>query len=251
MGHSCELLEEPDCGEEEYEYMNNQNIPLKHTTGQSQNCCQLSNRNFSIHKPPAANHRFSMEGTESSGGLSQSSLDERSRSNADLPFSEAEYAETNLNQELQYEYMDIRSGAGVTAPNTNPRTDLPRQGSHISSKKSLEKDEWEEEEYQYTNRQPRLRRSLMVHGSMEGGAEVYEYEEMDSQVAGGNSGAEYQNLQEAGEEEETQGQPRHGVRPYVKAHAGMGKGKDGADRCFDNPDYWHSRLFSKAKAVRT
>lgn len=251
MGHSCELLEEHDSGEEEYEYMNNQNLPLRQTKGRSQNCCQLTNRNFSIHKSSGGNHRLSMEGTESSGGLSQSSLDERSRSNADLPSSEAEYAEANLDQDLQYEYMDIRSGAGVTAPNTNPRMDLLRQGSHISSKKSNGKEECEEEEYQYTNCQPRLRRSLMVHGLLEGEGEVYEYEEMDSQVAGGNSGAEYQNLQEKADEEETQGQPRHGVRPYVKVHAGMRKGKEGTDRCFDNPDYWHSRLFSKANAVRT
>lgn len=251
MGHSRELLEDHDSGDEEYEYMNNQNIPLRHTTGWSQNCCQLPNRNFSVRKPPGANQRLSTEGTESSGGLSQSSLDERSRSNADLPSSEAEYAETNLDQDLQYEYMDIRSGSGITAPNTNPRMDLKRQGSHISSRKSLEKDECEEEEYQYTNRQPRLRGSLMVHGLTEGEGEVYEYEEMDSQVAGRNSGAEYQNLHEAGEEEETHEQPGQGVRPYVKVQTGTGKGKDGSDRCFDNPDYWHSRLFPKANAVRT
>lgn len=251
MGHSRELLEAHDSGEEEYEYMNNQNIPLRHTNGRSQNCCQLTNRTFSIHKPPGANHRLSVEGTESSGGLSQSSLDERSRSNADLTSSEAEYAETDLDQDLQYEYMDIRSGPGVTAPNTNPRMDLLRQGNHISSKKSLEKDECEEEEYQYTNCQPRLRCSLMVHGLIEGEGEVYEYEEMDSQVAGGNSRAEYQNLHEAKEGAETLGQPRHVHRPYVKVQAGMGKSKDSLDRCFDNPDYWHSRSFSKANAVRT
>lgn len=251
MGHSRELLEEHDSGEEEYEYMNNQNLPLRHTKGRSQNCCQLTSHTFSIHKPPAANHRLSLEGTESSGGLSQSSLDERSRSNADLLSREAEYAEADLDQDLQYEYMDIRSGPGVTAPNNNPKVDLLRQGSHISSKKSNGKEDCEEEEYQYTNCQPRLRHSLMVQGLLEGEGEVYEYEEMDSQVAGGISGAEYQNLQEKAEEEETQGLHSHGVRPYVKVHTGMRKSKDGTDRCFDNPDYWHSRLFSKANAVRT
>lgn len=250
MGHSRELLEQHDSGEEEYEYMNNQNIPLRHKTGQSQSC-QQANRNFSIHKPPGANHRLSTEGTESSGGLSQSSLDERSCSNADLPSSEAEYAETDLDQDLQYEYMDIRSGQGVTAPNTYPRMELLRQGSYISSRKSLEKHKCEEEEYQYTNCQPRLRGSLKVHGLTEAEGEAYEYEEMDSRVAGKNSEAEYQNLHEAGEGEETQGQPFHGVGPYVKLQAGMGKSKDGSDRCFDNPDYWHSRLFSKANPVRT
>lgn len=248
MGHSRELFEEHDSGKEEYEYMNNQNLPQRHW---SQNCYQLTNRNSNTHKPPAANHRLSIEGTESSGGLSQSSLDERSRSNADLPSSEGEYGETDLDQDLQYEYMDIRSGQGVTAPNTNPRMNLLRQGSHISSKNSLENNECEEEEYQYTNCQPRLRRSLMVHGLLEGEAEVYEYEEMDSKVAGGNSGAEYQNLQEKEEKEETLEQPCHEVRPFVKVHAGKRKSKEGTDRCFDNPDYWHSRLFSKSNAVRT
>ncbi|XP_053354504.1 receptor tyrosine-protein kinase erbB-3a [Clarias gariepinus] len=239
MGHSHELLGEHDSGEEEYEYMNNQNLPLRHTTGRSQNCCPVTNRNFSKHKSPGGNPRLSMEGTESSGAHSESSLDERSHSNADLLSSEAEYVEADLEQDLQYEYMDIRSGPGVTAPNTNPRMDLLRQGSHISSKKSLDKDDCEEEEYQYTNYQPRLSRSLMVQGLMEGERDKYEYEEMDSRVAGGNSEAEYENLHEAGE------------RPYNKLHAGMRNGKDGADRCFDNPDYWHSRLFSKANAVRT
>uniref|UniRef100_A0A672S4N4 Receptor protein-tyrosine kinase n=1 Tax=Sinocyclocheilus grahami TaxID=75366 RepID=A0A672S4N4_SINGR len=103
------------------------------------------------------------------------------------------------------------------------------------------------EDYQYTNRQPRLRNSLRVQGLMQGEGEVYEYEDMDSLAAGGASAAEYQNLEE--EDEESVGltdEPRRpGPEEYLKVHAGM------EHKAFDNPDYWHSRSFHKASAVRT
>uniref|UniRef100_A0A673IUX5 Receptor protein-tyrosine kinase n=1 Tax=Sinocyclocheilus rhinocerous TaxID=307959 RepID=A0A673IUX5_9TELE len=110
-----------------------------------------------------------------------------------------------------------------------------------------DEDEYVEEDYQYTNRQPRLRNSLRVQGLMQGEGEVYEYEDMDSLAAGGASAAEYQNLE--GEDEESVGltdEPRRpGPEEYLKVHAGM------EHKAFDNPDYWHSRSFHKASAVRT
>uniref|UniRef100_A0A673IRQ2 Receptor protein-tyrosine kinase n=1 Tax=Sinocyclocheilus rhinocerous TaxID=307959 RepID=A0A673IRQ2_9TELE len=94
---------------------------------------------------------------------------------------------------------------------------------------------------------PRLRNSLRVQGLMQGEGEVYEYEDMDSLAAGGASAAEYQNLE--GEDEESVGltdEPRRpGPEEYLKVHAGM------EHKAFDNPDYWHSRSFHKASAVRT
>uniref|UniRef100_A0A673LN01 Receptor protein-tyrosine kinase n=1 Tax=Sinocyclocheilus rhinocerous TaxID=307959 RepID=A0A673LN01_9TELE len=84
-------------------------------------------------------------------------------------------------------------------------------------------------------------------GLMQGDGEVYEYEDMDSLAAGGASAAEYQNLE--GEDEESVGltdEPRSpGPEEYLKVHAGM------EHKAFDNPDYWHSRSFHKANAVRT
>uniref|UniRef100_A0A665VR17 Receptor protein-tyrosine kinase n=1 Tax=Echeneis naucrates TaxID=173247 RepID=A0A665VR17_ECHNA len=63
----------------------------------------------------------------------------------------------------------------------------------------------------------------------------------------------YQNVQR-----ETEGAGRgaevhqSGFEPYVKVRAGVGVGGPAAgDRSFDNPDYWHSRMFLKPKAVPT
>ncbi|KAL7891576.1 hypothetical protein AOLI_G00010520 [Acnodon oligacanthus] len=261
-GRSHELLEEHDSAEEEYEYMNNQSLPLRQIPGQKCSCCQRTSKRSStsnpswgdsMHKSACASHpnkRSSMEDSESSGGVSQSSSDERSRSDAELLSSEAEYAETDLDQERQYEYMDIRSGLRHAASSIPHRAEHLRPDDYIAPKKSMEEDEDEEEEYQYTNQQPRLRRSLMLQGLIGGEGEVYEYEEMDSLAVGGSSGAEYQNLQEAGERE-APGQLHSGIAPYVQVRAGLLVASEGRDRCFDNPDYWHSRMYSKANAVST
>uniref|UniRef100_A0A673LSF4 Receptor protein-tyrosine kinase n=1 Tax=Sinocyclocheilus rhinocerous TaxID=307959 RepID=A0A673LSF4_9TELE len=155
--------------------------------------------------------RSSIEGSESSGGLSQSSTDQRSHSDGDFLSSETEYTDGDLDlQGVQYEYMDIRGGAGPPS-NMVFKLHLPRPGL------------------------------------MQGDGEVYEYEDMDSLAAGGASAAEYQNLE--GEDEESVGltdEPRSpGPEEYLKVHAGM------EHKAFDNPDYWHSRSFHKANAVRT
>lgn len=256
--HSREVLEEHDSAEEEYEYMNNQSLPLRHISGKNQNCCQRTTskcssnpgtcRSLGANQP---NKRSSMEDSESSGGVSQSSLDERSRSDAELLSSEAEYAEADLDQELQYEFMDICSGPGTAASSLLQKGDHLKSDTHLSAKKSLEEAEnEEEEEYHYTNHQPKLRHSLMLQGLINGEGELYEYEEMDSLAVGGGSGAEYQNLKQNGARE-TGRQLSSRIAPYAKVHSGVNVVKEGGDRCFDNPDYWHSRMYSKANAVST
>ncbi|KAL0190402.1 hypothetical protein M9458_013100, partial [Cirrhinus mrigala] len=239
-GHSGDFLEAHSVAGEEYEYMNNQTLSLGHIPGQLKDYNQRPPRNRSASFNPAGFKR-------SSGGLSQSSTDQRS--DGDFLSSEAEYTDADLDlQEVQYEYMDIRGGAGPPA-NVVLKLHLPRPVSHPPLRSSPEddEDEYVEEDYQYTNRQPRLRNSLRVHGLMEGEGEVYEYEDMDSLAAGGASAAQYQNLE--GEDEESVGltdAPRSpGPGEYLKVQAGM------EHKAFDNPDYWHSRSFHKAKAVRT
>lgn len=232
--NSQELLEEHDSAEEEYEYMNNQNLPLRHIRGQR--CRRTASSRSYTFQYPSANHlnnRSSIQGSESSGGLSQSSSDERSRSNGDLLSSEAEY---DLDQ---YEYMDIRSGSGGAASKPAARAEILRTGSYIDH---------EEEQYHYTNHQPILRRSLMLQGLVKGEGKVNEYEEMDSVVAGASSGSEYHNLYEAGKQDEAQASK---VRSSVNVCSGAGTGKEGSDKCYDNPDYWLSRSFSKANVVTT
>ncbi|KTG43529.1 hypothetical protein cypCar_00010442 [Cyprinus carpio] len=262
-GHSGDFLEAHSVAGEEYEYMNNQTLSLGHIPGQLKDYNQRLSRNRSASFNPAglySNHkslgsssrpskRSSIEGSESSGGLSQSSTDQRSHSDGDFLSSETEYTDGDLDlQGVQYEYMDIRGSAGPPS-NMVLKLHLPRPVSHPPLRRSPQddEDEYVEEDYQYTNCQPRLRNSLRVQGLMQGEGEVYEYEDMDSLAAGGASAAEYQNLE--GEDEESVGltdEPRSlGPGKYLKVHAGM------EHKAFDNPDYWHSRSFQKANAVRT
>ncbi|TMS19060.1 Receptor tyrosine-protein kinase erbB-3 [Larimichthys crocea] len=122
-----------------------------------------------------------------------------------------------------------------------------------------EEDEYvEDSNYHYTNRQPKLRQALQdrkelkIQGRDEG--EAYEYEDMDCfATVGPGDAVVYQNLRREAEGAVggTEAQ-RSGFEPYVKVRAGVGVGEPGAgDRSFDNPDYWHSRMFLKPKAVPT
>uniref|UniRef100_A0A673IVT1 Receptor protein-tyrosine kinase n=1 Tax=Sinocyclocheilus rhinocerous TaxID=307959 RepID=A0A673IVT1_9TELE len=144
-------------------------------------------------------------------GFGESPEKGENHSDGDLLSSEAEYTDGDLDlHEVQYEYMDICGGAGPPA-NMVVKLHLPRPVSHPPLRRSPQddEDEYVEEDYQYTNRQPRLRNSLRVQGLMQGEGEV------------------------------------PGPEEYLKVHAGM------EHKAFDNPDYWHSRSFHKASAVRT
>uniref|UniRef100_A0A3Q2Q475 Receptor protein-tyrosine kinase n=1 Tax=Fundulus heteroclitus TaxID=8078 RepID=A0A3Q2Q475_FUNHE len=82
---------------------------------------------------------------------------------------------------------------------------------------------------------------------------VEEYEEMNgsAESPGEWAHAEYENLPpkaRAVPEEKDSGR-RAGIGEYIKVCAGIGE--PGSDTSFDNPDYWHSRLFLKPDAVRT
>ena len=131
-----------------------------------------------------------------------------------------------------------------------------------------EEDDYQEAEdnYQYTNRQPKLRQALEQRkegtgtGPGRGQREACEYEDMNSLSGerGGEEMAVYQNLGGEEEEEEeraaqgNEGRRASGIDPYVKVRAGASIGEPaGVDRSFDNPDYWHSRMFLKSNAVRT
>uniref|UniRef100_A0A8C7RJY0 Receptor protein-tyrosine kinase n=1 Tax=Oncorhynchus mykiss TaxID=8022 RepID=A0A8C7RJY0_ONCMY len=98
-------------------------------------------------------------------------------------------------------------------------------------------------------------------------SQVEEYEEMDA-FGGESRGsqrvdhqeAEYQNLPVLGKGRATTvgvegGTSTRcaglGVEGYIKACSGVGAVEPSSNTSFDNPDYWHSRLFLKADAVRT
>lgn len=140
-------------------------------------------------------------------------------------------------EELGYEYMEVGSEPG------GPPGAPPGRGQ-------------EEEDYEYMNKQPRLSRSL---GSVAGGPgprqdggpprhdgytdmrpgeaapapeEEQGYEEMEAVLAPRCPGCRG-----------PPGPPTPCMKPLRSLEA--------SDCAFDNPDYWHSRLFAKADAQRT
>lgn len=168
--------------------------------------------------------------------------------------------------EVEYEYMDIRGNEKDGSPSAHtpllsPRLTMDREGL---DEEGLDEEEEEEDEYvedsnyHYTNRQPKLRQALqdMKTVKVQAGDDglSYEYEDMDSLATQRQQDAAvYQNVQGGGEGS-AGAAPAHrsGFETYVKVRAGVGVGETAAgDRSFDNPDYWHSRMFLKPKAVPT
>ncbi|XP_074500456.1 receptor tyrosine-protein kinase erbB-3b [Sebastes fasciatus] len=165
----------------------------------------------------------------------------------------------------RYEYMDIRRSDSTEDPAWE------RRGSQTSAKSAAEteetdqlaevlKKEFEEEEEENTNKQPALQGAHLSCMAMPGpdvltagGEMVEEYEEMTTfgVVPSGWEQADYQNLPVKGRavSEETGSGRCAGIGGYIKVCAGMGE--PGNNTSFDNPDYWHSRLFLKPDAVRT
>uniref|UniRef100_A0A3Q3K0W4 Receptor protein-tyrosine kinase n=1 Tax=Monopterus albus TaxID=43700 RepID=A0A3Q3K0W4_MONAL len=131
----------------------------------------------------------------------------------------------------RYEYMDIRRS------------------------NSTEK----EDPYHNTNKQPTLRGNLNGVGIprpdvLTAGEEIgEEYEEMTrfGVVPSGWEQADYQNLLAKGRavSEEVGSGRCAGIGGYIKVCAGIGE--PGSNTSFDNPDYWHSRLFLNPDAVHT
>ncbi|XP_056241987.1 receptor tyrosine-protein kinase erbB-3b isoform X1 [Seriola aureovittata] len=169
----------------------------------------------------------------------------------------------------RYEYMDIRRSNSTEGE--GPAWE--RRGSQTSAKSAAEteetdqivevlKKEHEEEEedhkYHNTNKQPSHQGNLssMVMPRpdvLTAGGEKVEYEEMTrfGVVPSGWEQADYQNLPVKGRavSEEVGSGRCAGIGGYIKVCAGMGE--PGSNTSFDNPDYWHSRLFLKPDAVRT
>ncbi|KAM4610148.1 receptor tyrosine-protein kinase erbB-3b [Polymixia lowei] len=173
----------------------------------------------------------------------------------------------------EYEYMDIRgshSGEGEhpvwerresqtsvqKTTETNEIDGTEESHSVEAVKKDQEEEEEEEEEkYHYTNKQPRLQESLSrprPDVCTAGAGQVEEYEEMGGfgGASHGREQAEYQNLPVKGRAvaEEMGGSRCAGLGGYIKVCAGVGE--PSSNTSFDNPDYWHSRLFLKPDAVR-
>ncbi|XP_033482825.2 receptor tyrosine-protein kinase erbB-3a isoform X1 [Epinephelus lanceolatus] len=241
--HSSGLLDDPD--EEEYEYMNRQLCVTP-----------VSPRHSSHWLKPNKTRTASVSSQATACSVDTIPSVEVRRSNHN---SDSEQQGSN---EVQYEYMDIRGSDrddSPPVPDPPPPPTPARMGREVEDDDEEEEDEYvEDSNYHYTNRQPKLRQALRdkkelkIEGRDE--SEAYEYEDMDSFAAQQPRDAVvYQNLKREGEGAVgATDAHRSGFEPYVKVRAGVGVGDPPAgDRSFDNPDYWHSRMFLKPKAVPT
>ncbi|TNN65645.1 Receptor tyrosine-protein kinase erbB-3 [Liparis tanakae] len=257
--HSSGLLDDPD--EEEYEYMNKKACVTAVSPRHSSHWLKPKKKRTSS---------FSSQAMACSGDTT-SAVWVRGGHAKSNHNSDSEQLGSNG---VEYEYMDIRGNEKDESPDTPPPSIETGREVEEERKEEEEKEKEKEEEveyvedsdYHYTNRQPKLRQALQDRKELkvegrdededenEDEDEAYEYEDMDSFVAMRPGDAVvYHNLQRKGEGAagDTEAH-RSGFEPLVKVRAGVGVGEAAAvDRSFDNPDYWHSRMFLKPNAVPT
>lgn len=149
-----------------------------------------------------------------------------------------------VQQSEKYEYLDIRS-------NSLEENDqcLKSRGSEASLVEATQIEGAHQSLQTYVGIIAHSRPDVLTAGE----ETVEEYEEM-AKIASGPDGwelPEYQNLPEndTAVSEELGGTRCAGIGGYIKVCAGMGD--PGSNASFDNPDYWHSRLFLKPDALRT
>lgn len=232
--YSLGLLDDPD--DEEYEYMNKQTpVSLRH------------NPNW-LRSNKRRTYSLSSQATEYSCDTTPCLRGQQTASQ-NKPDSAQQGA-----KEVQYEYMDIRcNDKEETPPEHDPPSPpiLPRMREEA---KEGEKDEYvENDNYHYTNRQAAQQQAVTDNKEpCSDNSEADEYEDMDCFVAPPPA-VVYQNMEREGEGAVggTEARPS-GFDPHVRVQAGIGVGEAaGTERSFDNPGYWHSRMFLKSNAVPT
>uniref|UniRef100_A0AAZ3RAD8 Receptor protein-tyrosine kinase n=1 Tax=Oncorhynchus tshawytscha TaxID=74940 RepID=A0AAZ3RAD8_ONCTS len=147
--------------------------------------------------------------------------------------------------------QQLRAGRDSSGSSTHhtSTTMVHRSQSAVSKSPSYrpEEEEEEEEEDHYGYVLPGVS-STPERGDSRGSQRVDHQE------------AEYQNLPVLGKGRATTVEVEGGtstrcaglgVEGYIKACSGVGVVEPSSNTSFDNPDYWHSRLFLKADAVRT
>ncbi|KAG7233129.1 hypothetical protein INR49_007437 [Caranx melampygus] len=244
---SSGLLDDPD--DEEYEYMNKQTpASLRHNS----HWLKANKKRTS-----SVSSQLTACSGDTTSSMEVRGLYSRSKDNSD--------SEQQGPNDVEYEYMDVRvcgkEGSPPVPDPPPPPTPARIRGQVENGVEDDNNDEEyvEDSDYHYTNKQPKLRQALQdrkelkVQGSGDE-AEAYEYEDMDcfAAVQPGDT-VVYQNMRRD-EEGAVGGAELHrsAFEPYVKVRSGVGVGEPVAgDRSFDNPDYWHSRMFLKPNAVPT
>ena len=239
--HPSGLLDDPD--DEEYEYMN------------KQMCVTPVSLRHNGHRPKSNKKRTSSVSSQATA-CSSLSVEVRGQNRS----KDCSDSEQQGSSEVKYEYMDIRcNGNEVNHPaHDHPPPPPPISGGMRGKVEEGEDDYVEDGNYHYTNSQPKLRQALQdkkelkIQGRDDG--EAYEYEDMDCFDAPPPVDVVvYQNMQREGGGA-VGGTAAHpsGFSSQVKVRAGVGVGEPAAaDRSFDNPGYWHSRMFLKPNPVPT
>ncbi|XP_024125415.1 receptor tyrosine-protein kinase erbB-3 [Oryzias melastigma] len=235
---SGSLLDNPD---EDYEYMNKQ-MSLTPVSLRHNNQRQKPNkkRTSSVSSQATA---CSFETTQS--------LEVKGRR---ISF-ESELQETSR---VEYEDMDIRSIERDESPPAHeppPPPILERRQRKVEEEQE-EEEYMEDDNYHYTNQQPKLRQTLQDKKELKINRrdknETYEYEDMDYFTAPPPADAGlYQNMQkDTGEAVGATSGHFSGCDPHENVRAGLGVGEPAAgDTSFDNPAYWHSKMFHNPSAV--
>lgn len=245
--HSSGLLDEPD--DEEYEYMNKQ-------------ACVISvspRHNSRWLKPNKKRTSSTSSQTTACSGDTMTSMELGGNNTTSTHNSDSEQQGSS---EVEYEYMDIRGDKDESppahVPPLPPHLTPAEMGRELADGEDEEDEYVEDSNYHYTNQQPKLRQALQLMKPLkierkdEGPS--YEYEDMDSfATMRPEDAAVYQNLLREGEGAAGgTAAPPSGFEAYVKVQAGIGVREPAAvDSSFDNPDYWHSRMFLKPNAVTT
>ncbi|XP_062397230.1 receptor tyrosine-protein kinase erbB-3b [Sardina pilchardus] len=178
----------------------------------------------------------------------------------------AEDTSQQPNHAVEYEYMDIRSSLKVAAGDGGSPSSEEEEGTGAADD-SVERDEGlggesndedqegkspegEQEELWVAQSGALASRVGFSDGISPSNAEQEEeYEEMGATKGGSSTvdEVEYQNMP-CGKALMSPGGMTAGAGKYVKVRAGVG---EPGSASFDNPDYWHSRLFHKQDALRT
>lgn len=174
----------------------------------------------------AAACEYGLVGTETSTDRSQSEI------------STVEEEQQPQKGVVEYEYMDIR-------------TDIHQQnvaGRSTSSSPDEVESDVKEAIYQNVSEPPRLTARHKENEDSDCTSQRSEYVDMEASGRTGSEDgdqADYQNIPVNGRPMVGEESQKPGLRPYIKVCTGV----EAQNTSFDNPDYWHSRLFHKQDAV--
>lgn len=237
---SSSLLDEPD--DEEYEYMNKQTCVVSVSPQHNSMWLRPNKKRTASTSSHMTSHSEDTIPSVDLRGNHHNSDSKQQGSN-----------------EVEYEYMDIRGSEKDAPPIYCPPAPPLAQARREKEEEDEEDEEYFEDGYHYTNPQPKLRQALKdtrapkVRGREEELSYEYEYEDMDGRATlQPGDMVVYQNVQENAAVAAGREAGRYGLDTFLKVRAGVGlEDRVTGDTSFDNPDYWHSRMMLKTKAVPT